>query len=150
MQIELRTLLLSLVTVLFWGVWGFFGKLALEKRMVPFNLFVIEVVSSVVCVVVVGLAVNRKTASLMSMSSYNIFGIFSGIALAVGLLCYYSALQRGQVWLVVPLTATYPVISVALGFTVLGERPSVMQWIGVAMIVGGAVLLLFPFGSQAE
>jgi drug/metabolite transporter (DMT)-like permease len=42
------------------------------------------------------------------------------------------------------LTATYPVVSVLLSYAVLHERLSLLQWVGVVLVVGGAILLLSP------
>jgi uncharacterized membrane protein len=44
--------------------------------------------------------------------------------------------------IIVPLTATYPVVAALLGVAILGERPSLSQWIGIILIIMGAVLLL--------
>jgi transporter family protein len=78
----------------------------------------------------------------MPHASWNIFGLISGAGLALGLLFYYMALEKGEVSIVVPLTAIYPIVSVLLGCIILKEKPSTLQWIGVFLVVAGAVLLL--------
>jgi drug/metabolite transporter (DMT)-like permease len=40
------------------------------------------------------------------------------------------------------LTAIYPVVSVLLSYAVLHERLSLLQWVGVVLVVGGTMLLL--------
>jgi transporter family protein len=71
----------------------------------------------------------------------NVYGLLSGAALALGVLFYYFALAGGRVSIIVRLTATYPVVAALLGVAILGERPSLAQWIGIILIIMGAVLL---------
>ena len=144
MNTETRPLIFSFLTILMWGLWGFFGKLALERRMAPTTLFFAEtLVSALIAVLLFVVAVQRHDAQPPLYSTFNIFGILSGAALAIGLLFYYFALEGSTVSVVVPLTATYPVVAVMLGYVLLRERPSLMQWAGVILVVAGVVLLLW-------
>src|SRR5215207_11497196 len=142
MKSETRPLIFSLLTVLMWGLWGFFGMLALEKRMAPTTVFLAETLVSALIAVVLVLAVVQRHDSQPLYSTVNIYGILSGLVLAVGLLFYYLALERANVTVVVPLTATYPVVAVLLGYVLLRERPSPLQWVGVILVVVGTALLL--------
>jgi transporter family protein len=142
MNDQTRPLLFSLLTILMWGLWGFFGKLALEKRMAPTTVFVAETLVSALIAVPLFLAVIQRQGAQPFHSSVNVYGILSGAALAFGLLFYYLALEGASVSVVVPLTATYPVVAALLAYAALGERPSLAQWLGVALVIAGAVLLL--------
>ena len=125
-----------------WGLWGFFGKLALERKMPPTTIFLVETLLSAALAVPLYLFVVYRQDAPGSASSINIFGLLSGAALAFGLLFYYLALREGRVSIVVSLTATYPVVAALLGYGFLGERLSLAQWLGVLLVVTGAVLLL--------
>ena len=143
MSSETRPLIFSLLTILLWGLWGFFGKLALEKRMAPTTVFLAEtLVSALIAVLFVVVAVQRSDGQPPLYSTVNVYGILSGVTLAAGLLFYYLALQGGNVSIVVPLTATYPVVAVLLGYVLLRERPTALQWIGVILVAVGAALLV--------
>ena len=142
MNSETRPLIFSLLTILMWGLWGFFGKLALEKRMAPTTVFLAETLVSAFIAVVLVLAVMQRHDAQPLYSTVNVYGVLSGVALAVGLLLYYLALEGANVTFVVPLTATYPVVAVLLGYVLLRERPSPLQWVGVVLVVAGAALLL--------
>ena len=142
MNSETRPLIFSLLTVLMWGLWGFFGKLALEKRMAPTTVFLVESLVSGLIAIPLFLAVVQRYDVQPLYSTFNIYGILSGAALVIGLLFYYLALADANVTIVVPLTATYPVVAVLLGYALLRERPSLLQWIGVILVVTGAALLL--------
>jgi transporter family protein len=134
--------LFSGLAIIMWGLWGFFGKLALEREMTPTTLFLAEVFMSAVFSIPILVMILRKQDAYLPHVSWNIFGLVSGAGLALGLLFYYMALEKGQVAIVVPLTAIYPIVSVILGYVILKEKPSTLQWIGVFLVVAGAVLLL--------
>ena len=142
MRNEYQLILFSVLAIFMWGLWGFFGKLALERGMRPTTIFLAEVFISAVCAIPLLLVVIRKRDSFPLHASWNTFGLVSGAGLALGLLFYYLALAKGPVSIVVPLTATYPAIPVLLGYLVLNERPSLLQWVGVILVVTGAILLL--------
>jgi len=125
-----------------WGLWGFFGKLALQKGMAPTTMFLAEVLTSAVCTVPMLIVLLRSHNLSPFYSSWNVFGVLSGAGLAFGLLSYYFALETTQASLLVPLTAMYPVVSVLLSYAVLHERLSMLQWVGVVLVLGGAMLLL--------
>jgi bacterial/archaeal transporter family protein len=131
-----------------WGLWGFFGKLALQKGMAPTTMFLAEVITSAACTVPLVVVLFRNHSLAQSHTSWNIFGVLSGAGLALGLLCYYVALEKTQASLLVPLTAIYPVVSVLLSYAVLHERLSLLQWVGVVLVVGGAMLLLSPATTE--
>src|SRR4030095_696736 len=146
MSIAPHLLFFSGLTIVMWGLWGFLGKLALERGMGPTLMFLAESATSAVLAIPVLLVLLNTHQDQSARSSLNAFGVLSGAALAVGLLFYYLALQRGQVSIVVPLTATYPVVSALLGVAVLGERPSLSQVFGIVLIIVGIVLLLYVPG----
>lgn len=137
-----RPLIFSLLTILMWGLWGFFGKLALEKRMPPSTVFLAETVVSALIAIFLLFAIVQRHDGEPIYSTINVYGILSGVALAVGLFFYYFALEGGKVTVIVPLTATYPVVAVLLAFVLLRERPQPLQWVGVILVVAGVALLL--------
>jgi bacterial/archaeal transporter family protein len=143
MTTNVPVLLLAGLTILLWGFWGFFGKVALEKNMAPHSVFLAEVFTSAVCAVAVVLILSYRTRPVPALSfSWNVYGLASGVGLALGLLCYYFALERSPASILVPLTATYPAVSVLLGYAFLHERPYASQWIGIVLVIIGTILLL--------
>jgi bacterial/archaeal transporter family protein len=141
MSIDYRVLLFAGPTILLWGFWGFLGKLALEKNMAPTSVFLAEVGTSAVCVVLVLLLLWRKHDVASLTTSWNVFGVASGTGLALGLFCNYFALETSQASILVPLTAIYPAVSVVLSYALLRERPQVSQWVGLLLVLVGAILL---------
>jgi transporter family protein len=145
---DYRLGLLAGCTIILWGLWGFFGKLALQNGMAPTTMFLAEVLTSAVCTVPLVVVLLRNHSLSPWPPSWNVFGVLSGAGLALGLLCYYVALEKTQASLLVPLTAVYPVVSVLLSYAVLHERLSLLQWVGVVLVIGGAMLLLSPATTE--
>jgi transporter family protein len=70
-----------------------------------------------------------------------IFMILSGAATGASWLCYFRALQMGDAGQVAPLDKLSVVMVAIFGALFLGERLSALNWLGVALIAGGAVLV---------
>ncbi|MDU0347640.1 EamA family transporter [Actinomyces sp. MRS3W] len=71
-----------------------------------------------------------------------VFLILSGLATGASWLCFFRALQLGQVSKVVPVDKTSTVLTVLLAVLVLGERPTPVGWLGLLGIAVGTVLML--------
>jgi transporter family protein len=55
--------------------------------------------------------------------------------------CYFRALQIGQASQVAPVDKLSVVLVAIFAYALLGERPSTQEWLGIAMISGGVLLL---------
>jgi transporter family protein len=142
MRPALAVSLLSSAIIATWGLWGFFGKLALNRQMPATSVFLAEVAvgAAVGCVM---LAIFSYNGQMMPWTaSANVYGLLSGVGMGVGLLLFYVALDYGKAVVVVPPAATYPLVTVLLSYLFLGERPTSTQWCGLALVVVGAALLL--------
>ncbi|MEB3183286.1 MAG: EamA family transporter [Cyanobacteriota bacterium] len=70
-----------------------------------------------------------------------LFLALSGLATAISWLCWFRAVQLGPVSRVAPIDKLSVVLVAGLGVLVLGESLEPRQWLGVALMGGGAVLL---------
>jgi transporter family protein len=52
-------------------------------------------------------------------------------------------LQLGEASKVAPVDKLSLVLVAAFAFTFLGERPSIREWLGIAMVAGGVLVLAF-------
>ena len=67
----------------------------------------------------------------------------SGLATGASWVCYFRALQIGDASKVAPVDK-FSVVQVAVfAFAFLGERPSGREWLGIAMVAGGVLVLAF-------
>lgn len=70
-----------------------------------------------------------------------IFLILSGLATGASWLCYYRALQLGEVSKVVPIDKLSVVITLVLGFVLLHEQVSLKSLIGCILIGAGTLVM---------
>jgi transporter family protein len=70
-----------------------------------------------------------------------VFLVLSGLATGASWICYFRALKIGDASLVAPVDKLSVVLVAIFGVTLLGERLSGMQWVGIALVGGGAVVL---------
>jgi bacterial/archaeal transporter family protein len=70
-----------------------------------------------------------------------IFLVLSGVATGLSWLCYFRALQVGDVARVAPIDKLSVVAAILLSITFLGERINLRGAIGATLIVCGAVVL---------
>ncbi len=69
-----------------------------------------------------------------------LWGLAGGVSLAVGLGALYGGLARGVMSIVSPISATGAAIPIVYGLAT-GERPSVLQWLGIALALAGIVIV---------
>lgn len=65
----------------------------------------------------------------------------SGLATGASWVCYFRALQLGEASKVAPIDKLSLVLVALFAFTFLGERPSLREWGGIAMVAGGVLVL---------
>jgi transporter family protein len=70
-----------------------------------------------------------------------IFLTLSGLATGASWVCYFRALQMGEASKVAPVDKLSLVLVAVFAFTFLGERPSLRDWSGIAMVAGGVLVL---------
>jgi transporter family protein len=134
-------ILLLFFTVLLWGTTPMFEKLAL-RGAAPLNLLWIRTAFITVCVVVMATATGQIGQVARMEGRVLLLTLLSGLTGGVlGLTAYFHALQKGYASLVVPLTATYPMVTVVLSVLVLGEPITPVKVLGVVLIVAGVMLL---------
>lgn len=72
-----------------------------------------------------------------------IFLILSGIATGVSWLCYYKAIQMGDVSQVVPIDKLSVVFTIILAFIILGESFNTKTLIGASFITIGTLIMVW-------
>ena len=72
-----------------------------------------------------------------------IFLTLSGLATGASWVCYFRALQIGDASKVAPIDKLSLVLVAVFAFVFLGERPSLREWTGIAMVASGVLILAF-------
>ena len=71
-----------------------------------------------------------------------LFLVLSGLATGASWMCYYKAIQIGEVAKVVPIDKFSLVLTVVLAFFFLHEAVSLKAVIGAVLITGGTLLMV--------
>lgn len=71
-----------------------------------------------------------------------LFLVLSGLATGASWLCYFKALQKGDVNKVVPIDKSSTVLSMILAFLILGEPFSLISGISIILIGGGTLMMI--------
>ncbi len=120
-------IVLSLLSAVSYGVADFLGGTA-SRRLHALVATLIAMVSGAVVIVVVCLAVG----GVLSRGDVA-WSAAAGVAGALALATFYSALAKGPMGVVAPLSAVTSAVVPVLAGLALGERPSAMSMVGVGL-----------------
>lgn len=88
-------------------------------------------------------AVTGTGSTITEMEAKTLFFlVLSGIATGASWLCYFKALQLGDVNKVVPIDKSSTVLTILLAFFILGEDITVWKLIGIIGITAGTFLMI--------
>ncbi|MBV1940719.1 DMT family transporter [Streptomyces sp. BV286] len=128
------TALFALATSLLWGLADFGGGVL--ARRTP--ALTVVVVSQTIATVVLGVIV-LVTGAWSETGPQLWFAVAAGLVGPVAMLAFYKALALGPMGVVSPLGSLGVAVPVGVGL-VLGERPGLIQFAGIAVAVAGVVL----------
>lgn len=127
----------AILSLLAFGFWGFFSKLAVLYLDAKSAL-----VFQTVGVMLTGLIVLGMLNFRPAMNRQGILlALLTGIAYGAGCLLYFVAASRGKVTTVVSLTALYPVVTIILSSFLLKETASIRQWMGILLALVAILLM---------
>jgi bacterial/archaeal transporter family protein len=70
-----------------------------------------------------------------------LFLTLSALATGASWICYFRALQIGEASKVAPIDKFSLVLVALFAVIFLGERPAIRDWLGIAMVASGVILL---------
>lgn len=114
------------------GIRDMDSNLATALRMIVIMLF------SWAMVFVVGSQGQIWDITLRTM----MFLILSGLSTGVSWLCYFKALQLGDVNKVAPIDRSSTILTMIFAFFLLGEKITIFMFVGMIVIIAGTVLML--------
>lgn len=119
-----------------------FAKVGVENVNSDFATLIRTVVILLVTAGIVAATGQFQAPGSISGRTY-LFLILSGMATGASWLCYFRALKLGQAAQVAPIDKLSVVLVAVFGAVFLGERLSGTNWLGVALIAAGAVLVAY-------
>jgi len=133
-------MLYTLITTVFWGVWGAFIEIP-EKAGFPATLgYSVWALTMVPCAIA-GLIISKWKLDADPKSI--LYGACIGFSGAGGQLILFEALREGPAYIVFPVVSLSPVVTIIMSVTLLKETASKKHWMGIALALIGILLLSY-------
>jgi len=133
-------LIFALITTALWGVWGAFAGRPAENGFPETLVYVVWAFTMIPPALV---ALSRAGWKLEHDRRSILFGCLIGFTGAGGQMLLFHALHKGPTYLIFPLIALAPVVTIAMSVAWLHERVSWVGALGIALAL--AALPLFDY-----
>ena len=130
----------ALLSAAFAALTAIFAKVGVENVNSDFATFVRTLVIICVLTLILTALGEWQSPAQVSRRTYT-FLILSGFATGASWICYFRALKIGEASRVAPIDKLSVVLVALFGVTLLGERISLLNASGIALIAIGAVLV---------
>jgi len=130
----------AVLAAMFAALTAVFAKIGVENVNSDFATFVRTIVVIAALAGVLSLTGQWQDPGRISGRTY-LFLALSGLATGASWLCYFRALKLGDASLVAPVDKMSVVLVALFAVSFLGEKLSLANWTGIALMAGGAVLV---------
>ena len=132
----------AVLSAVFAALTAIFAKIGIENINSDFATFIRTIVILVTLAFILLATGQFQAPGSVSGRTY-LFLVLSGLATGGSWICYFRALKIGQAAQVAPIDKLSVVLVAIFGVVFLGERLTAPNWIGVALIAAGAVLVAY-------
>jgi len=130
----------AVLSAVFAALTAIFAKIGIENINSDFATFIRTVV--IIAVLGLFLTLTNQWQPWSSISSKSLlFLVLSALATGASWLCYFRALKIGNAAQVAPIDKLSVVLVAIFEVIILGERPSLPNWLGIGLVAAGAVLI---------
>jgi uncharacterized membrane protein len=133
-------LVYALVTTLFWGVWGAFAGMPADHGFPETLIYVVWAITMIPPALY---ALARTGWQLQTDGRSVLLGAVIGLTGAGGQMLLFHAVHTGPTYLIFPLIALSPVVTIALSLLWLHERTTLIGALGI--VIALAALPLFDY-----
>ncbi len=130
----------ALLSAVFAALTAIFAKIGIQGVDSDLATLIRTAIIIVVLSVFVWLAGKWSNPFNLPARTWAFLGL-SGLATGASWVCYFRALQIGEASKVAPIDKLSLVLVAVFAFAFLGERPSLRDWTGIAMVAGGVLVL---------
>jgi bacterial/archaeal transporter family protein len=130
----------ALASAAFAALTAIFAKVGVENIHPDFATFVRTIVILAVLSAILVATGQYQAPTSVPAKTY-LFLVLSGLATGASWICYFRALKIGDAARVAPIDKLSVVLVAVFAVLFLGERPSSLNWLGIALIATGAVLV---------
>lgn len=132
----------AVLSAVFAALTAIFAKVGIENVNSDFATLIRTVVILLMIAAIVAATGQAQALGDISSRTY-VFLLMSGLATGASWLCYFRALKLGAAAQVAPIDKLSVVLVAVFGVVFLGERLAPANWLGVALIAAGAVLVAY-------
>ena len=132
----------AVLSAVFAALTAIFAKVGIENINSDFATFIRTIVILVTLAFILLATGQFQNPGSVSGRTY-LFLLLSGLATGASWICYFRALKIGEAAKVAPIDKLSVVLVAIFGVIFLGERLSTPNWLGVALIAVGAVLVAY-------
>ena len=130
-------ILLLVVTTLLWGATPILEKIGLTKVDPVVGITIRGTVAAVGLLILTLLLGRGRALIEVDGKGFLLFGVSGLLAGALGMWAYYAALKMEATSKIVPISASYPLVTALLSVLILREGVTLPRVIGTALIVTG-------------
>jgi len=130
----------AVLSAVFAALTAIFAKVGVENVNSDLATFIRTIV--VVCILGLIVYATRQFQDPTAISGRTyLFLVLSGLGTGASWLCYFRALKLGNAAQVAPIDKLSVVLVALFGVLFLGERLTALNWLGVVLVVAGAILV---------
>lgn len=134
----------ALMSASFAALTAIFAKIGVESINSDFATLLRTIIVLCALGLIVSLTGQWQPPRSVTPRTY-LFLVLSGLATGASWLCYFRALKIGDAARVAPIDKLSVLLVALFGVIFLGEKLNGLNWLGVALIAGGAILLAARF-----
>jgi len=132
----------AVLSAIFAALTAVFAKVGVENINADFATFIRTIVILVTLAFILLATGQFQSPGAISPRTY-VFLMLSGLATGASWICYFRALKIGDAAKVAPIDKLSVVLVALFGVLFLGERLTAPNWLGVALIAVGAILVAY-------
>jgi transporter family protein len=130
----------AILSAVFAAFTAIFAKIGIRGVDSDLATLVRTVIITFVLSLFIGFAGKWSNPFALPAKTWLFLGL-SGVATGASWVCYFRALQIGDASKVAPVDKFSLVLVAIFAFAFLGERPSVKEWLGIALVASGVLVL---------
>lgn len=137
------------LTIIAWGLWGIFDKLALE-RLQPKDVFLATTLLALPQIPLLVVLLYSTQPQWQLNLALVVYAAISSLVSSLGMMLYLNVMKRTDTTVVLSLTAAYPLVTQVVCLFVMDESFSAGRAVGAVFIALGVVVIGLTDNSSPQ
>ena len=138
---KIEVILFLVITAFLWGTTPVLEKIGLGRVDPLMGVTIRSIAVTIALLIYLALVGRIRQIFQVDPKALAIFSITGLMAGLLGMITYFAALKLGATSQIVPIAATYPLITVILSVLILGENVTFLRLAGTVLIIAGVWLV---------